>query len=802
MKRLLLLIYSLLLSIIVCAQPGHTIKGKVINENQEPVANASIYLLTASAKGILKTTVTTATGEFSFIDYPNGKMLVEVTAVGFSKAYTDEFEGKGNAISLPIIVLKKQEKEIEAVTVKGELPVIQNKNGKLVMNVENSSISAGNNALEILKRAPGVSVDKDDNISLMGQQGVNVTIDGRQTYMTGEQLATFLKSTDGSQIKDIELSTNRSAKDEAEGAAGIINIVLKKNRLEGFNGTFVASGAHGKKARGNTSVNLNYKKNNTTLFANYGYTNNSIENNLDLERIIPGKDENTAFDQKSIMNSHDVFHNYKVGFEQKTSSRNIFMAQFNGSNNPEHEISTSHTRIGPNFVQLDSILNSITNDDKRFNRYSFNANNEFKIDTLGRKLTADFDASFFKTNQFINYDYRTYLPDMSYKYDPEFERSNSNVDIKILATKLDYTQPLWNGVLEAGAKYSNVTSDNAIQFSELDGSTWEEDAKRSNTFNYTEEIAAGYLDYARQFNKWGIKVGLRGEYTRSDGHSVTINKRVKRDYMDFFPSASLSYNKNENHVFSLSYSRKITRPNYRYLNPFEYFIDKRTSQRGNPYLNPEYTNGFGFNYTLYKMFNIALGHDRTKNAIIESVGQDNETKATWITRDNLGEQTTSYINLTVPFRLGKVWTMFNNITGIYMHFKGPIAGDYVDLGSAFIQANSTNNFKLTKQLGMEVSARYHSKFIYNVYEIQEMVNVDLGLSYNFKDQRSSLKLACTDIFHSNHSNVFLNYGEFNSKIYQYNDSQTVRVTFNYKFGNLKQVIRRKDDSSTEKQRAM
>lgn len=800
MKRILLFVCAILVTNLVVAQQ-RTIKGKVVNEKQEAIANASVYLLTGTAKGILKTTVTTATGDYTFSDYPDGKMIVEVTAVGYAKALSEEFEGKGSAIKLPTITINAKEKEIDAVTVVGELPVIQSKNGKLIMNVENSSISAGNNALEVLKRAPGVNVDKDDNISLMGQQGVNVMIDGRQTYMTGEQLATFLKSTDGSQIKDIELSTNRSAKDDAEGAAGIINIVMKKNRLEGFNGTFLASGAFGKKARGNTSLNMNYKKENTTVFANYSYTNNSTQTNLDLERIIPGKNENTAFDQRAILNSLDVTHSYKVGFEQKTSSRNIFMAQFNASNNVEHENSDSKTLMGPNFTQVDSILNSLTADKKRFNRYSFNANNEFKIDSLGRKLTADIDASFFKTSQFIDYDYRTYWPDMTYKYDPEFEKSDSDVDIKILAGKLDYTQPLWNGVFEAGAKYSNVQSDNKILFSELNNNIWEDDYTRSNTFNYTEQIAAAYLDYARQIKKWGLKAGLRGEYTMSDGHSLTANKRVKRDYMDFFPSASLSYNMNENHVFSFSYARKVTRPNYRYLNPFEYFIDKRTSQRGNPYLNPQYTNGFALNYTLYKMFNVAMGHDITKNAIVESVGQDNETKATWITRDNLGQQTTSYVNLTIPFRLGKVWTMFNNVTGVYMHFKGPIAGDYVDVGSAFIQANSSNNFKITKQFGLELSARYNSKFLYNVYEIQEKVNVDMGASYNFKDQRSSLKLAVTDVFHSNRNNVFLKYGEFDSKIYQYNDSQTVRLTFNYKFGNLKQSVRRKDDSSAEKDRA-
>lgn len=803
MKRLILLVCTIIFMMgIVIAKEQNTIKGKVVNENQQPVVNASVYLLTAAAKGILKTTVTNEIGEFTFLDYPDGKMVIEVSGIGYSKYLSTEFEGKGKALLMPTFILQNKQQQIDAVSVVAQLPMIQSKNGKLIMNVENSAIAAGNNALEVLKKAPGVNVDKDDNISLMGQQGVNVTIDGRQTYMTGDQLATFLKSTDGSQIKNIELSTTRSAKDDAEGAAGIINIVMKKNRIEGFNGNFIASGAYGKKARGNTSLNLNYKKDNTTLFSNYSYTNNSREDDLRLERTIIDKGETTVFDQKAKLNNHDVIHSYKVGVEQKTSERNTFMIQFNGTNNPEESRNIGRTLMGPSFGKVDSILAANTFTDERFNRYSFNANNEFKIDSTGRKLTVDADYSFFKTNANSNYDYHTYLPDMTYKYDPEFERNNTTVDIRILAAKADYTQNLWNGIVETGVKYSNVQSDNGLDFERLLNKNWVNDEGRSNTFNYLEQISAGYVDYAREVNKWGIKAGLRAEYTISDGHSITDNKRVKRDYLDFFPSVALSYNMNENNVFSFSYARKVTRPNYRFLNPFEYYIDKRTYNKGNPYLNPQYTDGFSLNYTLYKMFNIALGHDVTKNAIVESLGQNNELKTTWIVRENLGEQNTSYLNLTVPVRAGKVWSMFNNITGVYMHFKGPIAGFEVNQGSAFLQGNSTNTFKLSKQLSAEMSVRYNSKFIYNVYELQERVNVDLGASYNFKDQRSSLKIAVTDIFHSDHNDVFTNFNEYNSRIYQYRDSQTVRLTFNYKFGNLKQAIKRRDSSSEEKERAL
>ena len=804
MKRTIIILCSLLSIIhLALAKQNPIIKGRVVNEQQQAVANASVYLITDPAKAILKTAVTNEAGEYSIINYPKGKFRVEASAVGYGKVSSELIElDDQKSITMPDLILQSQTQSIEAVAVTAQLPLIQSSHGKLIMNVENSSISAGNNALEVLKKAPGVDVDKDDNISLMGQQGVNVTIDGRQTYMTGEQLATFLKNTDGSQIKSIELATTRSAKDDAEGTGGVINIVMKKNRLEGFNGTFMASGAKGELFRGNTSLNVNYKKNNTTFFSNYSFSNNNIVENIRIARIIPYLDKSTLFDQDSKFSNDDRSHTYKVGFEQKTSSRNTLMMQFNGMNSLELQNTPGITEMSTPGGALDSIMDSKNDNKERFNRYSFNVNNEFVIDSTGKKLVADVDYTTFKTNTNLNYRYYHYFPDRTLIRDLEFERSGLGIDIDIFATKLDYSQKLWKGNVEAGAKYSHVASKNDVNFENLIDDTWENNVWRSNMFNYKEQIVAGYLDYSTNIKKWGIKAGLRGEYTISDGHSPTENKQVKRDYLDLFPSTSISYTANENHILSFNYARKVSRPNYRNLNPFEYYVDKRTYNKGNPYLNPQYTDGFSLNYTLYKMFNITLGHEIANDAMIESIGQDTVLKTTWITRDNLGKQTTSFLNMSLPFRIGKVWSMFNNITGIYMHFTGPVAGYSIDNGSFFVQGNTNNNFRINKQFSAELAMRFNTSFIYNMYKIQPRWNTDIGFTYNLKDERTSLKLAMTDIFHTNHNDVFTDFKEFNSQIYQYRDSQTIRLTLNYKFGNLKQSIRRVNNDSEEKSRAL
>lgn len=804
MGRIIMLIAIFIATIIsntFASAQDADIKGKVINQNNQPVVSASVYLMGSAGNELIKSAITDENGNYHIISAPSGNYYVEVSSVGYGKAKSKSFELTDKTYLVEDIQISNDSEAIEAVTVQGQVPLVRNVDGKLVLNVENSTLAAGNNALEVVKRAPGVSVDKDDNLQLMGQQGVNVTIDGRQTYMSGEQLATFLKSTDASQIKSVEVGTTRSAKEDAEGAAGTINIVLKKNTTEGFNGSFVASAAHGKHLRGNSSLNLNYKKNNTTLFGSYAYTDNKRQSDLGLERIISNDGQANFFDQNAALIQREKSHNYRVGVEHKTSAMNTMLLQFTGNNDQETGDNNSQSDIGLVNGKIDSILRSTSQSEELFNRYSANFNNEFKIDTSGSKLTLDLDWSIFKTNTDINYQYRTENMSGDLFYPEEMERSGMPVDIDIYVGKIDYVKPFKWGKIEAGIKYSNVKSDNNLIFEEFVDDTWQSYAGRSNHFIYTEQISAGYLDYSTAFGKWTTKVGVRAEHTISDGNSITKENRVKRDYLDFFPSVNLGYNMDENNILSLSYAKKVTRPNYRYLNPFRYYIDKLTYQEGNPYIRPQYTHGFTLNYTLMQKYNFTLGTDITNDAIVESMGQDSVTKTTWISRENLAKNTTSYLNMNIPVRIGSFWTMNNNVTGIYMHFRGPIAGHFADLGSFFVQANSMNSFKLSSDLSAEVNLNGNTPFLYNVYKISGRFNTDLGLNYNFKDKKSSLKLAVTDVFHTNRNNISTDFEEFNSVVRQYHDNQTVRLTFNYKFGNLKQQFKKRDSSNEEKDRA-
>lgn len=797
-KYFYLLLLNFLLVSFVHAQVKIT--GKVQSEDNVPLPLATAYLMKANSTVVLKAAVTNEAGEYQFSDVAAGSYVVDAKMVGYIAGRSNIFEVGKSDYAVATISLRSDNRKLEEVTVEGKRPLVESKPGKLILNVENSPIAAGNNALDIVQRAPGVSLDNNNNLQLMGQSGVAVTIDGRQTYMTGEQLLNFLKSTDGNQIKSVEVITSRSAKDDAEGAVGTINIVLKKNRMEGFNGTFNLTAGHGEKFRGNSSLSLNYKKNNTTLFGSYAYSDEKAYRKLEIDRVIQNSGEKKYFAQKSALGEEERNHSYRFGIEQRTSSRNTLTIQFNGANNTEYNNNDSRTNIGRSFVDYDTVLVSESDFKELFDRYSANLNNEFRIDSNGRKLTVDLDWSKFKSSKRVNY--LNQYADVGGKEAPaEAERSGMPIGIDIYVAKLDYEHPLSkSSKLEMGTKYSNVKSDNDLLFEKLVDQGWVNDVSRTNHFVYKEQIAAAYLDYNNSIGKWSLKAGLRGEYTFSDGNSITMSKRVKRNYFELFPNANLSYSFNEKHILSLGYTRKVTRPNYRQLNPFDYYIDKLTFERGNPYLNPQFSNEFSLSYTLLQRYNLTLGINDVKDAIVESMGQDSVAGTTWVIRENLGRNLTSYLNLNIPVTVSKLWSMNNNITGIYFDFDGMIAGLPLNRKSFLVQAMSMHNLKMSKSLSANVNLRYFSPFKYNVYDLKSRWDMEVGMTKTFKE-RSSLKLAVTDVFNTGNQNLSTNFGPFDSRIRQHQDRRVVRLTYTYKFGNLKNNYRKKDTSNEEKERA-
>jgi len=781
-----------------------TIRGKVTDEQRQPLALATVHLLALQDSSIAKTAFPDEQGAFTFTGIAAGRYRIKAVLVGYKEAFSAVLSVTTATpnVDVPLLELHAENKILGEVAVDApQRPLVERKPDMLVVNVENSTLAAGNTAMDILERSPGVTVDKDDNISLMGKQGVTVMIDGKQTYLSADQLANLLRSMDGNSIKSIELITNPSAKYDASGTAGMINIVLKKNRMTGTNGTLTLGTGYGRAHKANSSLNVNHKAGRINVFANYSYLNNASGQDIGILRTVTTGESSTNFDQLTEFNRKNRNHSYRAGLDYNTSDRNVLGIQLSGYTSTGDNDNSSNTLIGSTFTEADSSLATHSLFDGRYSSFAVNLNNLFTIDSNGRKLTADVDFSRFSNRNTANYDNTFYLPSGALKGDPLLSRSDMPTVIDIRVTRLDYIHPLGkNNKLEAGVKYSNVTADNDMRFENQVAGIWQNDAGRTNHFVYEEQVSAAYLNFSAQWGKWGVQAGLRSEYTQSDGNSLTLSNRVKRDYIDFFPSLFVNYKLSDKHQAGLSYNKRINRPNYGNLNPFAYFLDQYTSEQGNPYLGPEYTHTFEFSYTWLDKYHLTAGHSLTNNVIAESMRQDEATKATWVTMDNLARQNVWWANLNLPVKISKWWNTSTNFNGFYMGFEGQLGGAYLEQGQYALQVRNNHTFTILPTLSAETSVNYQSPLIYSIYQIGMRWSVDAGLSKSFYDKKANLKLSVSDIFNTRAFDVKTNYANLNVLIRQRPETRVARLTFTYSFGNLKSGARRSETESEEKSR--
>lgn len=775
----------------------------VTDQQKNPVDLATIRLIRTADESVISSTYSDVDGSYTFSSIAPGTYQVSATLLGHATEVSDPIVIVAETKSVPAVnfTLNISTNEIETVTVTAERPLIERRPDMLVVNVENSALAAGNSALDILQRSPGVTLDKDENLSLMGKQGVVVMIDGKQTHLSSTQLADLLRNTDGNSIRSIELITNPSSKYDAAGSAGMINIVLKKNRLAGTTGSATLSGGYGLKQKASASLNLSHKTEQLNVYGMLSYMDHKGGQEINIWRNVENQGSSTALDQQSVLGRASNTINYRSGLDLHTSDRNTLSVQVNGYLTNNSIDNNSWTGISSLSAALDSNLHAVSYADGKFKSIGGYINNQFNIDDKGQKLVVDLDVSQFSNNRKTDYNNTFYLPSGDQKDEPYLTRSSTPTSIGIRTAKVDYTLPFTDkSSLETGLKYSWVQSDNDMRYDQFVGGNWQSDLNRSNHFIYTEQVSAAYASYKNQFGKLGVQTGLRAEYSVTDGHSLTISNRVKRDYLDLFPTVFLSYAVSDNHQTGLSYSKRINRPNYQLLNPFSYFLDQYTYETGNPYLQPEYAHVIDASYSFKSKYHLSAGFSFTNDAIVETMVQDNETKAGYVSRDNLARQNVYYTNLNIPVKVAKFWNTNTNINAFYMGFDGILNNAALKQGQFAYQIRNNHNFSILPTLTAEASLHYQSALVYSIYHIKDQWALDLGVTQSLMNKRGNLKLSVSDLFDTRSQRISSNYSNLNVRINQKNETRVVRLSFTYSFGNMKNRVQQRDSRSDEKNR--
>jgi len=767
------------------------VSGSLLDEQGKPMMYATASLLNAQDSTIVKGAISNEQGVYSFDHIKQGRYIIKATNVGYQKAVSQPVTVASNGlITVPELKMQPNAHNLNTVNVTAAKPLIERKIDRTVVNVANSPLAAGNSAMDILERAPGVSVDKDDNISLKGKQGVTVMLNDKLTYLTAAQLATLLRSTDGNTIESIEIITNPSAKYDAAGNSGIINIKLKKNKQTGTNGSITLGAGYGASWKDNETLQLNHKEGNLNVFGTFSHNDNKRMQNIDIKRIITGADgEQTYFNQFSPLVTNNHNNSYRFGADYDLSPKNTIGFVISGYFNNEDDKNDNRTYIGKNFntTQADSSLRTVSGIHQTYNNFAVNVNDTYKIDTAGQQISTDLDYSRFRNNSHAQYITDFYLADGSLQRPQAFLGNLTPSNINIYTAKVDYAKPLTKSVkLETGFKYSDVKTDNDLQQTtvqrtpEIDTSV--------NHFVYDEKITAGYLNLNKQFKNTSIQLGLRAEYTQSNavGDSMSHVQHISRNYLNLFPSVFVNHTINDKNEFSLSYSRRIDRPQYDNLNPFVYHLDPYTYQKGNPYLKPQYTDNFEFNYTYNKSITLTLGYSRTTDVITEVPGTDPATKVAFVTQRNLQIQNAYNANLYAPYTITKWWDGNINATAFYLGFKSKnLEGSNLDRGQTAYQVRATETFKPLAGYKLEFTGNYQSSLTYGLFYVKPQYSVDAGLSHSFANKKANIKLSMSDIFNTRRNDVTSNYGSVDFDIRQKRESRITRLTFTYNFGSTK-----------------
>ncbi len=777
------LLFALNINLFAQEDPAvSSLSGYLQDAEQQAMEFANILLLNPEDSTLLKGTITDSTGYFLMNNVTVGNYLLKAKMIGFGEiAQTIAVEE--SPLDLGTLSLNSSNIELSEVVVKSQRPLIEMKADKLVMNVKGSVIATGNSALEVLAQSPGVVVDQDNNISLRGKQGVNVLIDGKSTYLSNEEVAKMLEGMAADGIDRIEIIQNPSAKYDAEGDAGVINIRLKKDQNIGLNGNVSVGTNRGKYSGYNSGLQLNYRNKKINAFGNYNYRNNKRSDLTYLERRVPTEAGTTVFDQTQSQINKNKSYNFKAGIDYFLSDQTTIGLMVNGNRGNWSGISEGNSYItnDETIPYYHIRVDDDSSDEWESNTYNINLKHEF--DQEGREISVDADYSNYTNPALQRYDNYFFDTEENQMGLPYMIKSNNNVNVKIKALKADYSQPISDkSSLEMGVKTSEVMTNNHIDFEEWQDDTWVNDANRSNEFEYQENIYAAYLNWNQQIKKLSLQMGLRAEHTVSDGQSITLDERVERAYTNFFPSLSMSHQIGEKHGLSYSYSYRISRPNYQSLNPFIYYLDQYTFSQGNPFLEPEYAHSFSLTHAYNQFLYTTFSYSRTNNAITDVIEQNDEERTTYQTTINLDNNTTYALNIAAPIPLSQKWMMRLDLTSFYNVFQNQTADSQIDNQKLAYHLYMSNNWDLGKGWKAEASGYYRSALVWGIFELEPQFAINAGFSKDVFDGKGKIKFNINDIFNTDNNRVAINQDNIDLDVRQGYDSRRANLSFTYNFG--------------------
>ena len=778
------------------------VTGAVLDPAGAAVEFATITLHRATDSAVVKSEFSDAKGTFALRAPAGGRYLVSAAQVGYVRYWSAPFELPTTGLVLPPVALRTSAATVlQEVTVLGQKPLFEHQADRTIVNVENSPLAAGNTALDVLTRAPGVTVDGSDNLALRGKQGLLVLIDGKRQPMTGTELADYLRTLPAEQLATIELITNPPASYDAQGTAGVIAINLRKDQRQGANGSVSLGYGRGVHGRLTTGATLNYRRGKTTAYGSYTYADRSTYLRLTSHRVFYDQGQSTGrSNQEDYTATRTLAHNWKAGVDYAFTSRTTLGAALTGQ-------AARSTGPGTNAVALLD-ANGATNRALVTAAYrnattpnlaaNMNLRHAFADSSNSRTLTADANYASYRLSRQQGL---SALRDAGSAV-PTLLTSNQSGRLCLLTGQLDYVQPLAHRrLLSGGLKVSWVQSGNDAVFQQTTNGLTILDTAQTNRFRYTETIRAAYFNWQQTGARASWQVGLRGEQTTAQGVQEVGNQRFDRQYGQLFPSASLKYTFSPQHELTLALSRRLDRPGYDQLNPFRIYLNATTYRSGNPALLPQTSYNAEVTHTYRQKYTVGLSYSNTQNPILIVVQPATATSRFVLARPvNLGAQHYAALTLTVPLTPCKTWSIYNSAVFYYSRFTGELAGTTLNRAQPSVTVSSTHTLTLGRGWSADLSASYQSPEVYGFITSRANGDVTIGTQKSLLKGQSTLKFNVTDLFYTNRNIATSTYDNYVDNFTQSRDSRVATLSFSYRLGSSQVAASRRADGAEEEKR--
>lgn len=764
------------------------IEGKVAdNSNRQALIGAVVTAVSLPDSSVVRQTATGTTGKFGLLVPHNGRYLLLVTYIGYETASSPVIPvNKELLIQAGDLLLKEDAVLLGAVSVSGKRAAISQGVDRMSVDVSGSVLTEGNNVLELLERTPGISMQGEGNFAVNGREGARIMLDGRTTYLSGPQLALLLKGMQARDVSKIEIMSSPSARQDAEGSGGIVNIITKKNRKSsGWSGDVFSRVTHGRRPQYAAGGGISYKAEKLNVFLNASHGYDESRANGYSERIFANGENGLLSTRQHDTTRTDPGRNYAIrgGFEFTPDTSSVIGFSTNWIKG--HYLSFSDSELGFYDGQQTLLRQTKTRNDfdEIYNNltYSFYYNRRFRGEGHELKIAADYAPH---GNDYDNGFYTRYSGDSGNPgRAPSARRNVQDLSNTTYSGSIDYILPAGkDSKIELGWKGTYLYIDNSVRNDTLQHDTaWMRDNATSNAFRYGQHLQAGYIIYSSKLKKLSYQAGLRGEYTGTLANQVTLHEKVKRHYFDLFPNFYLNYPLSDKHHTRLAYSRRIARPGDHDVNVFRGYEDPFSYWEGNAFLRPSKTHvleaGHSFDNRLFTTVSYNRGTD-----VIMHIARMGEQPGETLTRpENVGTFVNYGLSIMYNTAFNSWWDVSSYLNGFRNEYRGSFEEAILDNSANSWSANTRHSLRLSELLQLEGVGYYRSGTASGVITTAPAYGLDFSISQSLAGKKLMIKLSGTGVIRNGRPETSALYGNLRSFGYTRPDNRKVTLSLGYRF---------------------